>query len=57
VPPNMKLQGRKLVLDMRLALGAEVLFRLKAPKVLAPDTLQEPIDVSLEEVTGGSSVQ
>jgi hypothetical protein len=42
---------------MRLALGSEVLFRLKAPKVLAADTLQEPIDVSLEEVTGGSSVQ
>jgi len=57
VPPSMKLQGRKLVLDMRLALGSEVLFRLKAPKVLAADTLQEPIDVSLEEVTGGSSVQ
>jgi uncharacterized lipoprotein YbaY len=57
VPPNMKLQGRKLVLDMRLALGAEVLFRLKQPKVLPLDTLQQPIDVSLEEVTGGSSVE
>jgi len=42
---------------MRIALGAEVLFRLKAPMVLALDQLQQPIDVSLDEVTGGSTVQ
>jgi len=57
LPLDMKLGGRKLVLDMRIALGAEVLFRLKAPMVLALDQLQQPIDVSLDEVTGGSTVQ
>jgi hypothetical protein len=57
VPPDVKLGGRKLVLDMRLSLGSEVLFRLKPPKVLALDQLQQPIDVSLEEVTGGSFVE
>ena len=57
VPPDMKLQGRKLAVDMRIALGAQVLFRLREPKVLALDQLQQPIDVSLDEVVVSSSVQ
>ena len=57
LPPDMKLAGRKLVLDVRLSLGSQVLFRLKEPKALALDELQQPIDVSLEEVVVSSSVQ
>jgi hypothetical protein len=57
LPLDMKLAGRKLVLDMRLSLGTEVLFRLKEPKALALDQLQQPIDVSLDEVMVSSSVQ
>ena len=54
LPPDMKLGGRKLVLEMRIALGSQVLFRLKEPKPLAVDQLQQPIDLSLEEVAGNS---
>ena len=54
LPLDMKLGGRKLVLDMRIALASQVLFRLKEPKVLALDQLQQPIDLSLEEVVGGA---
>ena len=54
VPPDMKLGGRKLVIEMRIALGSQILFRLKEPKVLALDQLQQPIDVSLDEVVGSA---
>ena len=31
LPPDIKLEGRKLAVDARLALGSSTLFRLKAP--------------------------
>ena len=52
LPPDMKLQGRKLVLDVRLSLGASTLYRLKQPLALDPDHLQRPIEVTVDAVVG-----
>jgi uncharacterized lipoprotein YbaY len=56
LPHDMKLQDRKLVIEARLSLGSQVLYRLKQPPALAPDQLQNPIDLTLTPVVG-SSVQ
>jgi uncharacterized lipoprotein YbaY len=45
LPPDMKLEGRKLVIDARLSEGSVTLYRLKQPRVLALDQLQQPIDL------------
>jgi uncharacterized lipoprotein YbaY len=50
LPPDAKLQGRKLVIDARLSLGAATLYRLKAPRVLSLDQLQQPIDLTINAV-------
>jgi uncharacterized lipoprotein YbaY len=50
VPPDVKLQGRKLVLDVRLSLGATALYRLKQPQALDPDQLQRTIEVTVDAV-------
>ena len=50
VPQDLKLQGRTLVLDVRLSLGVQTLYRLKQPLVLDPDQLQRPIDVTVDAV-------
>jgi uncharacterized lipoprotein YbaY len=53
LPPDMKLEGRKLVLDARLSLGASTLYRLQKPQALNVDQLQRPIDVTMDVVPGG----
>jgi len=50
LPPDMKLQGRKLVLDARLSLGVQTLYRLKQPLVLDSDQLQRPLDITVDAV-------
>ena len=54
VPPDMKLQGRKLVLDVRLSLGASTLYRLTQPLALNPDQLLRAIEVTMDVVPGGA---
>jgi uncharacterized lipoprotein YbaY len=54
LPPDMKLEGRKLALEVRLALGSSILYRLPQPLPLNPDHLQSPIAVSLDAVIGGA---
>ena len=54
LPPDMKPQGRKLILDVRLSLGALTLYRLKQPQALNPDRLQQPIEVTVDAVAGGA---
>lgn len=49
LPPDMKLQGRKLVLDARLSEGSATLYRLKQPLVLSLDQLQRPIDLLMSQ--------
>ncbi len=50
LPQDVKLQGRKLVLDARLSLGVQTLYRLKQPRTLNLDQLQQPIDITLDAV-------
>ena len=54
VPPDMKLQGRTLVLDARLSLGASTLYRLTRPQPLNPDQLLRSIEVTMDVVPGGA---
>jgi len=54
LPPDLKLQDRKLVLDVRLSLGAATLYRPARPLVLDPDQLQRQIEVTLDAVPGGA---
>jgi hypothetical protein len=54
LPPDMKLEGRKLAIDARLSLGSQTLFRLKAPRLLAHDRLQQPVDLTIDAVPGGA---
>ena len=56
LPPDMKLQGRKLVLDARLSLGAATLYRLKQLQALDPDHMQRSIEVTVDAVSGGGAV-
>lgn len=56
LPPDAKLDGRKLAIDARLALGASTLFRLKEPQVLTPDRLRQPVELTIDAVAG-SAVQ
>ena len=51
LPSDMKSQGRKLVLDVRLSLGAQTLYRLKQPLALDPDRLMRAIEVTIDAVT------
>jgi len=50
LPFDTKLEGRKLVLDVRLALGAQTLYRLKEPRALDPARLQQPVDLNIDAV-------
>jgi uncharacterized lipoprotein YbaY len=50
LPPDMKLQGRKLALAVRLARGSSPLYGLKQPLALDPDRLQQPIDITIDSV-------
>jgi len=54
VPPDMKLQGRTLVLDARLSLGASTLYRLTRPQPLNPDQLLRSIELTMDAVPGGA---
>ena len=54
LPPDLKLQGKKLVLDARLSLGASTLYRLKQPLALNPDQLQRPIELTVDAVIAGA---
>jgi uncharacterized lipoprotein YbaY len=47
LPPDIKLQGRKLVIDARLSEGSATLYRLKQPQLLTLDQLQQPIDLTM----------
>src|SRR5262249_25269232 len=51
LPHDMKLTGRKLVLDARLSLGASTLYRLRQPLVLNPDNLMRTIELTVDAVT------
>ena len=50
LPPDMKLQGRKLALAVRLARGSSPLYGLKQPLALDLDRLQRPIDLTIDSV-------
>jgi hypothetical protein len=52
LPRDMKLEGRKLIIDVRLALGASPLYGLREPQPLDLDQLQRPIDVTIDAVVG-----
>jgi uncharacterized lipoprotein YbaY len=54
LPPEVKLEGRKLAIDARLSLGSATLFRLKAPQLLTHDRLQQPVDLTIDAVPGGA---
>jgi uncharacterized lipoprotein YbaY len=54
LPTDMKLAGRKPVLDTRLSLGASTLYRLTQPQALDPDQLLRPIEVTMDAVPGGA---
>jgi uncharacterized lipoprotein YbaY len=54
LPPDTKLEGRKLAIDARLSLGSQTLFRLKAPQPVARERLQQPIDLTIDAVEGGA---
>jgi len=54
VAPDMKLQGRTLVLDARLSLGAATLYRLARPQLLNPDQLLRSIEVTMDVVPAGA---
>jgi uncharacterized lipoprotein YbaY len=54
LPLDMKLQDRTLAIDARLSLGSTTLFRLKAQQRLAPDSLQQPIDLTMVAVPDGA---
>jgi len=56
LPRDMKLEGRKLVVEARLSLGRLVLYRLNEPHALALDRLLQPIDVTIDAVNAGSGV-
>ena len=56
LPRDMKLEGRKLVVQLRLSLGRLVLYRLKEPHALALDRLLQPIDVTIDAVDAGRGV-
>ena len=48
LPTDVKLEGRKLVIDARLSLGASTLYRLKQPQPIALDRLQQPINLTID---------
>src|SRR4029077_10304257 len=50
LPPDMKLQGRKLALAVRLARGSSPLYRRRQRLALDPDRLQQPIDIKIDSV-------
>ena len=54
LPQDLKLQGRKLVLDARLSLGATTLYRLKQPLALDPDHLMRTVELTVDAVTPGA---
>lgn len=55
LPPDMKLQGRKLAIAVRLARGSSPLYGLTEPQPLDLDRLQRPIDLTIDSVVAGSS--
>lgn len=55
LPPNLKLEGRKLALAVRLARGSSPLYGLKQPQPLDLDRLQRPIDLTIDSVAASGS--
>jgi uncharacterized lipoprotein YbaY len=55
LPQDMKLEGRKLAIDARLAQGSATLYRLKAPQPLPLDSLQQSIDLTMDAVPGSAA--
>lgn len=53
LPLDMKLEGRKLALAVRLARGSSPLYGLKEPQPLDADQLQRPIDLTIDSVVAG----
>lgn len=54
LPAETRLQDRKLAIEARLSLGATTLFRLKQPRLLLPDRLQQSIDLTLDPVAASA---
>jgi len=57
LPRDMKLEGRKLAIAVRLARGSSPLYGLKEPQPLGLDQLQRPIDLTIDSVVAGSARQ
>jgi uncharacterized lipoprotein YbaY len=55
LPPDMKLEGRKLAIAVRLARGSAPLYGLKEPQALDLNRLQRPIELTIDSVVAGSS--
>jgi uncharacterized lipoprotein YbaY len=54
LPPDIKFDGRKLVVDARLAVGSATLYRLKQRHTIAAGELQKSITLMLDAVVGSS---
>jgi len=54
LPTDLKLEGRKLVLGVRLSRGRAPLYGLKEPLVLDLDQLHRPIELKIDSVLDGA---
>lgn len=55
LPLDVRLEGRKLVIAVRLARGSSPLYGLKEPLVLDLGQLGKPINLTIDSVVGGST--
>jgi uncharacterized lipoprotein YbaY len=55
IPRDMKLDGRKLAIAVRLARGSSPLYGLKEPQGLDLDQLQRPIDLVIDWLVAGTN--
>jgi len=54
LPPDMKLESRKLALAVRLARGSSPLYGLREPLLLDLNQLQRPINLTIDSAVTGS---
>jgi uncharacterized lipoprotein YbaY len=55
LPPDVRLEGRKLAIAIRLARGSSPLYGLKEPLALEPSELGRPINLTIDSVVRGGS--
>jgi uncharacterized lipoprotein YbaY len=57
LPPDVKLEGRKIAIAARLARGSSPLYGLNEPQALDPNQLQRPINLVIDWVVVGTGQQ